>query len=397
MKKIIGLAIVSLFFITGCKKESPINPTAGAVEQDANVSDAKAKLVAYIKDHKISPRYGKGSDIELNNQVGKIVAPSKKINLATNADFNFNLSVVDRVINPDDYQCGPTILNDYITKSIQNWTNDDFLLFAYFGSLSFDYAYVYANTDGGQYFGSNGQFTNVTNRTYKSLLRFWNIPTDILLRDAHGNIYDDVAKTKSVLLLYGYPDSDATYIATLLKTAFGSAAFMNYKHPLLTFNAFASPADPFFGTGKKIVMGDGLQEAYEDLGYSDVATQLILAHEYGHQVQFAKNVDFGSSPEGTRRTELMADAFSAYFLTHKRGAAMNWKRIQQCLVVSYSIGDCSFNSYNHHGTPNQRMKSSTFGYNLASDAQKQGKILSSEEFITLFDAVLPGILAPDAH
>jgi hypothetical protein len=191
--------------------------------------------------------------------------------------------------------------------------------------------------------------------------------------------------------------AEAEALANDLKIVFGSANFQNFNHPLLTFNAFASPADPFFNTPKKIVMGDGIMKAYDDLGYSDVAPQAVLAHEYGHHVQFANNVDFGSSPEGTRRTELMADAFSAYFMTHKRGSAMNWKRVQQFLKVFFDIGDCAFSNDGHHGTPNQRMKAAGFGYQLATDAQKQGKILSSQEFITLFDQALPGLVAPDAN
>jgi hypothetical protein len=43
------------------------------------------------------------------------------------------------------------------------------------------------------------------------------------------------------------------------------------------------------------------------------------------------------------------------------------------------------------------MKSAEFGYSVASNAQKQGKILSSSEFIKLFYAALPGITAPDAN
>jgi hypothetical protein len=31
-----------------------------------------------------------------------------------------------------------------------------------------------------------------------------------------------------------------------------------------------------------------------------------------------------------------------------------------------------------------------------NDAQKQGKIMTSEAFLALFDAALPGIVAPDA-
>ena len=394
---IYSLLVFALLFMVSCKKVSEVTPSDSNVTAELTATAAKEKIVAYIKANNIAPRIKRDAVVTSGNHVGKIANRSQSLDLSTNADFKFNQDVINRVINPDDYECGPTYVDGYLNQSIQNWTDNDFTLYYYFGNVAFDYVYVFANTDGGQYFGTTGQFTNVTNRSFNSLLRFWNIPTDILLRDAHGNIFADEAKVKSILLLYGYPDSDATYFAGLLKVAMGSAAFMNYNHPLLTFNAFAATPDPFFGTPKKIVMGDGIQQMYEDLGFGDVATQGILAHEYGHHVQFAKNVDFGSGPEGTRRTELMADAFAGYFLTHKHGAAINWKRVQQFLEVSYGIGDCGFTSSGHHGTPNQRMKAAAFGYKVANDAQKQGKILTSEEFILLFDAELPTILAPDAN
>ena len=54
-----------------------------------------------------------------------------------------------------------------------------------------------------------------------------------------------------------------------------------------SFNALAFPGDPFFGIGPKIVMGDGIMEAYAKLGFRTNADRLILAHEYGHQIQFA--------------------------------------------------------------------------------------------------------------
>ena len=57
----------------------------------------------------------------------------------------------------------------------------------------------------------------------------------------------------------------------------------------------------------------------------------------------------------TRYTELMADAYSAYYLTHKRGAAMNRHRVAGFLEVFYQIGDCAYTNNGHHGTPNQRM------------------------------------------
>lgn len=62
----------------------------------------------------------------------------------------------------------------------------------------------------------------------------------------------------------------------------------------------------------------------------------------------------------------MADAMSASFLTHKRGAAMNRKRVEQFLEVFFQIGDCAFDNPGHHGTPNQRM--AAYPNLIASDA-----------------------------
>ncbi len=379
--KLILLSFISLFLFVSCEKESPISaPEANA--EAANIKMAKQKLVAFAKQNKFKSNAR--------------ISASGLAKLGQNADYSFNKYLVKKAINPDDYECGPTILDPYIESIIENWTNDDFLLFAYFGSVVFDYAYVFANSDGGQYYGPTGQYSNQINRNFKDLQRFWNIPTDILMRDAHGNIFEDTEKVISILLLYGYDEADSIEIADLLKIVFGSPNFQKYNHPLLTFNAFAAPADTDFGTPKKIVMGDGIMQAYDDLGFGDVAPQTILAHEYGHHIQFAKNVEFLDNPESTRRTELMADAFSSYFLTHKRGAAMNWKRVQQFLEVSYSIGDCAFTNNGHHGTPNQRRAASAWGYNLANDVQKQGKILTSEAFIAAFEVALPSLVAPDA-
>ena len=135
-------------------------------------------------------------------------------------------------------------------------------------------------------------------------------------------------------------------------------------------------------------------DAYADLGFGDVAPQAILAHEFGHHIQFQLDL-FGTvpSPEATRRTELMADAYAAYYLSHARGAAMQWKRVEQFLQVFYNIGDCLFTNNNHHGTPTQRMAAAEWGYRLADSAQKQGHILTAEEFAALFDASLPQIVA----
>ena len=88
----------------------------------------------------------------------------------------------------------------------------------------------------------------------------------------------------------------------------------------------------------------------------------------------------------------MADAYSAYYLSHARGASMQWKRVKQFLAVFFNLGDCSIEDNGHHGTPRQRMAAAEWGYSVANNAQKQGHILTARQFTTKFEAALPGIL-----
>ena len=133
----------------------------------------------------------------------------------------------------------------------------------------------------------------------------------------------------------------------------------------------------------------------------DVAAQAIFAHEFAHQIQFENEYfeDLGdvSAPEETRYTELMADAMAAYYLTHARGGTLNEKRVKQFLQVFYQLGGCGFTLNSHHGTPNQRMAAAQFGFRLADEAQKQGHILTSEQFHELFVAYYPTLIAPDKN
>ena len=84
---------------------------------------------------------------------------------------------------------------------------------------------------------------------------------------------------------------------------------------------------------------------------------MIMAHEFAHHVQFELGV-FDTGPtdpaEATRRTELMADAMAAYFGVHKKGLALNKKRVIDALLSFYTVGDCEFADPGHHGTPLQR-------------------------------------------
>jgi predicted metalloprotease len=151
-------------------------------------------------------------------------------------------------------------------------------------------------------------------------------------------------------------------------------------------------------------MGDGVLDAFNVLGFDDVALPAIFAHEFGHHIQYERGyfaeLPPGSNPatvdqaELTRYTELMADAFAGYYLTHKRGATMNRKRVEQFLEVFFQLGDCAFTSGGHHGTPIQRMRAARFGFDVADQAQKQGHILTASQFHALFTARYTTFVAP---
>jgi hypothetical protein len=199
------------------------------------------------------------------------------------------------------------------------------------------------------------------------------------------------------MILFGDSREVAEYWADLILLLIKEVPqYRNGNHPIFTFNAFAQSSFDFPPYGKipnKVVIGDGIIEALSAIGYEDVAAQAIVAHEFGHHIQFQLKV-FGNeiSPEATRRTELMADSYAGYYLSHARGATMQWKRVKQFLQVFFNIGDCGINDLEHHGTPKQRMAAAQWAYNIANNAQKQGHIMTSQKFTTLFEAQLPSLV-----
>ncbi len=242
-----------------------------------------------------------------------------------------------------------------------------------------------------QVFGLNGEYTNQINRTFKSLQRFWDIDyKNILLVSMNGDVYKDIDKLFTLL--------DAMYIdadyedAEIIQSIFTSKSFWGGDHPMLTFNAFSLRTNDEF-VKYRTVIGNGILQGYAAIGLDDVAPQAILAHEYAHQVQFSEGYFFNmdvplDEAEATRRTELMADAYTGYFLTHKRGASLNWKRVSQYFEITYNIGDCGFDSKGHHGTPMQRQAAAKWGYILANKAHKQGHILPLELLYNSFQESL---------
>jgi len=263
------------------------------------------------------------------------------------------------------------------------------------------YAIHFENSPDNQYFGVNGEFTDQVNKTFVELERFWNIPSiNMIKAAAHGSMMQDRSKVlKMYKQVFGYSDSKANQyadsIAVLLKTY---PQFLKGDHPAFTFNQFAIPDTTVTNVGPiraKIIIGDGLLQGFDALGYGDNAPQAILAHEFGHQIQYDLGIlktGMKLVPKTSRRIELMADAYAAYFLSHARGAAMKLTDVQQVAEVFFNTGDCDFTVDTHHGTPTQRRAATEWGHNLAKTAQKQDHVLTAKAFAKLFDGALPDIV-----
>jgi len=258
------------------------------------------------------------------------------------------------------------------------------------------------------FFGYDGSYTQRMTKVERDVKKFWDIQSaDIQVLAMHGTVLADPGRTVPTYENPAFLGLDAAtaqaWAADVQNVIETEPTTNGGNHPLFTFNAFAISA-PQLGIPDKIVMGDGVLDAYAALGFDDVAPQAVFSHEFGHHIQFERNY-FDELPPGadpatvddaelTRHNELMADAFAGYYLTHKRGAALNKKRVAEFLQVFFQAGDCAFTNPGHHGTPVQRMRASRFGFTVADEAQKHGHILTAAQVHARFEAVYPSIVAP---
>lgn len=348
-----------------------------------------------------------GADVEVDR-------PS--LPAGTRVSDRYPADLARRAINPGDYQCQlPTIIDFYLNDQLFPIFNENPALFFQLflplnqGGLAADLVAtldaLLQTEDTPQFIGFDGEYTKVMTKIERDVKRFWDIPSDdIQLIGMHGTVLLEVDRMATVYEeFFGLSPANSESLALLLKSVMESLESVNGgNHPIFSFNAVAASG---FGPDK-IIMGDGVLAAYDELGFGDVAPQAIYAHEFAHHIQFENG--YGDDPvpsfdpegpdeaEETRYFELMADAYAAYYLTHARGGTLRQKRVEQFLEVYFSIGDCSFDNPGHHGTPAQRLAAARFGFDVADQAPKQGHILGADEFHDLFVAEYPNLIAPDA-
>ena len=211
-----------------------------------------------------------------------------------------------RAIDPDDYVCPAStdVVDWWLDAAYDIIDNEPALFDLIYNQLLADliptYDALYFETDANeQYFGYNGEYTHVLQKTHRDTKLFWDIESsDIQLIGMHGSMLLDVERSaQTYAFLFGLPPASATFYATLARDALLQSQTMNGgNHPLFSFNAFAASfGGPY---PDKIVMGDGIMAGYEALGFGDIAPQAIYAHEFAHHIQF-ENGYFNNRPGDT--------------------------------------------------------------------------------------------------
>lgn len=360
MKKIISLTILSLVFIISCETESIEENSLTPINKTSNVKSTTA----------------------LDNNLSVVHdLPASLIR-----DFSMNL---ERAVEASD--CDSTPFNDVISESVSS--NIDALGADWYGLYAEMNFYHTITDESKAYFGDSGEYTNyVVNRT-RSLEKFWDMSNEIDVRGQHNETLNNKNKIIGILTFwYGMPQGLAENYADFFVDYINPNSTFLTETPLLSFDGFAIALGGILGQGDLIVIGDGLVELLSETGVEDkIVWSGILAHEWAHQIQF-NNPNWHPADEITRTTELEADFIAAYYMTHKRGATYNWKRVEDFLDLFFNIGDCSFESDGHHGTPIQRMEASRLGYELAQNTFPKGKILSQDEVHEAFLDSLDNIL-----
>lgn len=327
LKRLLLAIVIVSFVFTGCRKDfqheqNPItNPDIGMQIPDAPLKPSLGKL-------EVMPPSENGES-----------ARTSPITLDVNPFNHSYRNMVLRAMNASEETCDDnTKLYQWLDKQLDDWSISVIVnaLNTAMLDLPTYHALFLENRSLGQYFGRRGEYTLRVVLSFLQLKRFWDIKSnDKALIGLHGNMLNNRTKVYNTYnKIYQLEPADALYFTNLVELSLRTyPQYRKGDHAIFSFNAYASPLAYYAPVGfipPKIVIGDGILEGFAAIGYGDISPQAIVAHEYGHQVQFSNGIyNYEETPESGRRIELMADALASYYLTHIRGEILRWGRTKQ--------------------------------------------------------------------
>ena len=146
-----------------------------------------------------------------------------------------------------------------------------------------------------------------------------------------------------------------------LNRYFGVSAGFTFFVETEGANAFATP-DTLFGDRHGTVFF-GVQLLQQELSaspFGTIALAAIMAHEWGHILQFAHGIRVPG-----KQMELSSDFMAGWWCGMKvlrNTPAVDMRTVARSL---YEKGDYAFNSPGHHGTPPERVEQMSRGFNAA--------------------------------
>lgn len=159
-------------------------------------------------------------------------------------------------------------------------------------------------------------------------------------------------------------------------------------NPNSTYNAIS------YGSGK-IYYGYAIFSEAKSRSANNIVNAMILAHEYGHQLQYAYGLP--SVQENTARpNELEADAFAGFYLRMPAGFNQNsFGDIAAAYEFAADIGDYGTNNPGHHGTPPQRRSAVRLGFLIGnallnSNISNYTPVNFDNDFFYYYNGVLQG-------
>lgn len=137
-------------------------------------------------------------------------------------------------------------------------------------------------------------------------------------------------------------------------------------------NAYASRYVRLNNSDGTVLFGLGfLRHALSAREHPDVGVAAVCAHEFGHILQFKRNLEpvLLANQNTVKRLELHADFLAGYFAGVRKRSKHDYPAAVFA-VKAHEIGNTAFDDPNHHGTPNERADAVVQGFKIAHDDQK---------------------------
>jgi hypothetical protein len=284
------------------------------------------------------------------------------------------------------------------------------------------YSDTYKFVQENEYFGRYGEYTEEMLSQHQLLIDFWQLTNDppILLIGLHSEILQPEGNLEMAVAVLSYLNryQDDIVITDKVQLVAAQARFAietelpnGYSNNDLTYDdGYFFPNFGVIGyeDSSAIVAGDGALYFDVQLGNVAVGSDIFHAHEFGHALQYILDLEDVNgdvdvyldnyvnhiSPESSRYSELEADAMAAYALAHKQGRNFPLSLLFEATKSAFAIGDCAYDSDEHHGTPKQRECATKWGADEGLDMI--GTPLTPREFRILFRQSYEKILALDS-